>query len=182
MHSGDGTEPSHNSVGQQSGIEAPAHDALRPVVKAFFLKRVGDAHEVDDLTQEVFLRLVRRGGFGPEDNLVGYALRTAQSVWLDRARYRRSREADRHVTFDPDIHAEADWGTEQAVFARDGLRHAAIALEDLPERTRHVFLLRRVDGLTMQDIADRLGISLSSAEKHLRRAALQLVKLRRRSQ
>lgn len=182
MDPGSNPDPLLEQTGQSAGLQPETHDRLRPIVTAFFRKRTSDPHEVDDLVQDVFLRLVRRGAFDKDDNVSAYAFRTAQSVWLDRGRYRRSRESDRHVSFDPDLHAGAEGGTEEAILARDSLRHAADAIAQLPDKTRHVFLLRRIDGLSMQQIADQLGISLSSAEKHVRKAALHLVKTRRRSQ
>lgn len=41
------------------------------------------------------------------------------------------------------------------------------ALEELPPRTRAVFLLHRFDGFKYREIAKRLGISSSSVEKHM---------------
>ena len=45
----------------------------------------------------------------------------------------------------------------------------------MPERTRHVFVLRRIEGLRYQDVAKRLGLSVSAVEKHMQRAMLHLV-------
>ncbi len=165
-----------------TGLAPEVHETIRPVLVAFFRRRVSDAHEIEDLVQDVFLRLVRRGDLAHDDNVVGYAFRTAQSVLLDRGRYRRSRQSDRHVAFDPDLHGGVEVSAEEALLARDTLRDAASALGDLPVRVRQVFLLRRVDGLAMKAIADQLGISLSTAEKDLQRAALHLVQTRRRRQ
>ena len=41
------------------------------------------------------------------------------------------------------------------------------ALLELPERTRAIFVLQRFEGLKYKEIADRLGISASSVEKHM---------------
>jgi RNA polymerase sigma-70 factor (ECF subfamily) len=47
-------------------------------------------------------------------------------------------------------------------------------LLELPERTRTIFVLRRMEGLRYQDIAQRLGISLSLVEKQMARAVAYL--------
>jgi RNA polymerase sigma-70 factor (ECF subfamily) len=44
----------------------------------------------------------------------------------------------------------------------------------MPERTRTVFILRRLEGQRFQDIAVHLGISVSAVEKHMVRAIQQL--------
>lgn len=49
-------------------------------------------------------------------------------------------------------------------------------LQALPERTRVIFILRRLEGLKYQDIANRFGISVSAVEKHMERAVAQLAK------
>lgn len=48
------------------------------------------------------------------------------------------------------------------------------ALEQLPERTRTIFLLHRIEGRKYREIAETIGISQSAVEKHIARAALFL--------
>jgi len=55
------------------------------------------------------------------------------------------------------------------------LKELDLALRDLPERTRRVFVLYRIESLPMKKIASELGISLSSVEKHVRRGLAYLV-------
>ena len=50
-----------------------------------------------------------------------------------------------------------------------------MALMKLPERTRAVFLLRRLEGMSYSEIAIRLGVSVSAAEKHMLRAVRHLL-------
>lgn len=56
---------------------------------------------------------------------------------------------------------------ERVLLGRDALRHLFILIDELPERTRTVFLLHRYEGLKYREIADRFGISVSSVEKHM---------------
>jgi RNA polymerase sigma-70 factor (ECF subfamily) len=46
---------------------------------------------------------------------------------------------------------------------------------ELPARTRDVFVLRRLEGLPYNEIAKRLGLSVSAVEKHMLRATRHLV-------
>jgi RNA polymerase sigma-70 factor (ECF subfamily) len=58
--------------------------------------------------------------------------------------------------------------------ARQSLQTAVAALQALPERTRTIFVLRRLEGHAYRDIADQLGISVSAVEKHMVRAVQHL--------
>jgi RNA polymerase sigma-70 factor (ECF subfamily) len=60
------------------------------------------------------------------------------------------------------------------VGARQELHAATLALLRLPERTRTVFILRRLEGMRFHEIASHLGISVSAVEKHMVRAIHQL--------
>src|SRR3546814_1881111 len=56
------------------------------------------------------------------------------------------------------------------------LARAMEILQALPDRTRIIFVLRRIEGWKYQEIAERYGISVSAVEKHVERAAEQLAK------
>ena len=60
---------------------------------------------------------------------------------------------------------------------REKLSHLLSALQDLPEVDRSAILLRSQDGLSYQEIADTLGISLSAAKVKVHRARIKLAKI-----
>jgi len=151
--------------------------ALRGALTRYFQRRLPDANEVDDLVQEVFLRIVLRGDSQDLDRFEGYVFATAASVLKDRLRRRRVRMSAAHVSFEPDLHSQADVSPEQTVLAREALRSTTRAIMALPERTRTIFVLRRLEGLSHPEIARRLGLSLSAVEKHVQRAAKHLLSL-----
>lgn len=151
--------------------------ALRGALTRYFQRRLPDANEVEDLVQEVFLRIVRRGDSRELDRFEGYVFTTAASVLKDRLRRRRVRLSASHVPFEPDLHSQADVSPEQTVLAREALRSTTRAIMALPERTRTIFVLRRLEGLSHPEIARRLGLSLSAVEKHVQRAARHLLSL-----
>lgn len=146
-----------------------------PSLVRFFQRRVNDQAEVEDLVQEVFLRLVRRGSIDQIEKLGGYVFETAASVLQDRHRRRRSHASDAHDCFDPERHAGVDFAPDRVLDGQERLRRASAALLELPERTRHVFVLRRIEGLRYQDVAKRLGLSVSAVEKHMQRAMQHLL-------
>lgn len=149
--------------------------SLRGVLVRYFRQRLPGATDVEDLVQEVFLRIVRRGDNEDLDRFEGYVFQTAASVIKDRFRRRRTRAADRHVTFRPNDHGETEIDPERVVIGQEALAAVAHRIMALPERTRTIFVLRRLEGMSVPDIARQLGLSLSTVEKHIQRAARQVL-------
>ncbi len=124
--------------------------------------------------QEVFLRLSNRGGLDDIANLRGYAFQVAANVLSDRQHRRTVRQMDDHVELDPDHAGDPEIAPDRILAARMELQAAIAALNQLPERTRTIFVLRRLEGMRYLDIAARLGLSVSAIEKHMVRATAHL--------
>lgn len=167
MSSSDRDDTSNDALARQAG-------PLRQSLARFFRRRVPDQTEVEDLVQEVFARVVARDSRSPVDHLGGYVFQTATSVLADRARRRFVRHAEDHVEFEPDQHSERDFDPERLLSDREDLRAATAALLSLPERTRTIFVLHRLEGCGYKEIGVRLGISVSAVEKHMARAVRHL--------
>jgi RNA polymerase sigma-70 factor (ECF subfamily) len=167
MSSSDRTDDPNDSLARQAG-------PLRQSLARFFRRRVPDQAEVEDLVQEVFARVVARDSRSRVDHLGGYVFQTAASVLADRARRRFARRAEDHVEFDPDQHGDVDVDVERLLTGREDLRAATAALLSLPERTRTIFVLHRLEGCGYREIGQRLGISVSAVEKHMARAVRHL--------
>jgi RNA polymerase sigma factor (sigma-70 family) len=160
---------------EQAAIQALARQ-FGPVLLQFFRRRVMDRQEAEDLTQEVFARLLRRGNIAALADVRGYLFETAASALMDRARKRQVRHGDEHFSFNPAEHAHEDFSSERVLIGKETLSRASRALLELPERSRTIFILRRLEGLQYQDIAQRLGVSLSLVEKQMARAVAYLAK------
>jgi RNA polymerase sigma-70 factor (ECF subfamily) len=61
---------------------------------------------------------------------------------------------------------------EELALVREALELIDRLLEGLPQRVRHAFILHRLEGLAQPQIAERLGVSLATVERDLRRAFL----------
>ncbi|NQE64360.1 sigma-70 family RNA polymerase sigma factor [Caulobacter sp. RHG1] len=149
------------------------------MLRRFIALRVGGSADVDDLVHEVFLRFARRPPNESVERLDSYLFQTAANLIRDRAR----RQHVRRLAL-PEIEeaaaAQAPATPEQTLIDRETLTQVRRALADLPERTRHIFLLYRIDGLRHQAIADALGVSISTVEKDVRRAMAHLTRRVRR--
>ena len=156
---------------------APDVQELHEALTAYFQRRVQEQDDVQDLVQEVFLRLSTRGVDAGIDNLRGYIFQVAASVLVDRSRRRAARHHDAHVELDPERTNGADFGPDRILAGREALRVVMSAVQHMPERTRTIFVLRRLEGMSYKDIARRLGLSVSAVEKHMVRAAERLARV-----
>jgi RNA polymerase sigma factor (sigma-70 family) len=166
--------------------EAPQHPAAwlmdldrqyRPSLLAFFRRRSAHAAEAEDMVQEVFARLYATAGVERE-TAGAYIFRAAANLLSDRARRDTVRAA---------WQAEAAAQGEGAVDSRDPERVLAgqqalgaiqAALNALPERTRVIFVLYRLEGMPQRAIAESFGLSVSAVEKHIAKAMKALMHLR----
>jgi RNA polymerase sigma-70 factor, ECF subfamily len=136
--------------------QAGDHEAIRFLyirykdnVYGYVLSFVRDAHEAEDVTQQVFLKLmsVIHKYQAREVPFTSWLLRVARNVALDHLRQRRMVPCEEVYEttreFD-DSGRERRWGLEQA-------------LESLPEEQRNVVVLRHLVGLTPGEIAERMG-------------------------
>jgi RNA polymerase sigma-70 factor (ECF subfamily) len=147
----------------------------RASLQRYFERRLKVKSEIEDLIQEVFLRLARRSGFESILFLDGYLFEVAASVLHDSLRRRYARALDRHEEFRDD-HAPAEFSPERVLIARESVELVAKALDELPERVRVAFALHRFEGLKHPAIAARLGVSVSAVEKYVIKALVHIKK------
>jgi RNA polymerase sigma factor (sigma-70 family) len=161
----------------ETGLRLALADEVGPVrrwLTRYFRRRVQNIAEIEDMVQDVFARMVARDSTEPVEHLGGYVLKTASSVFADWVRRRSSHAANLHVSFEPELHGEEEVDPVRILGGKEELQAATLVLLRLPERTRTVFILRRLEGQRFQDIAAHLGISVSAVEKHMVRAIHQL--------
>jgi RNA polymerase sigma-70 factor (ECF subfamily) len=123
-----------------------------PAVHAQVLRVVRDVDDADDVTQQVFAKLLTgldryRPGEAP---FIAWVLRVARNTAIDHVRHARAVSVDRFG----DVGAPDDRGAEEL---RSSLR-AALAL--LPQGQRDVLLLTHLVGLSPQEIATVLGCTV----------------------
>lgn len=149
-------------------------EPVRRWLLGFFRRRVRNTSDVEDLVQDVFVRIASRNSAEPIENLAAYVLRTAVNVLGDRSRRWRSRRVDLHVPFEAEQHSVEEISPERVFAGRQELNEVTAALLSLPPRTRDIFILRRVEGMKHREIAQQFGITVSAVEKHMVKAVRHL--------
>lgn len=136
-------------------------------------KRVANQGDADDVASETFLQLAEDGCRSiirePRALLTTIAKRILIKLWqredLEHAYAETLRCMPEVVALSPEEHAML----VEAICQID----RALAALPLPVKT--VFLLSRLDGLSYPQIAEHMGISAATVERHMKRALLQCV-------
>jgi len=137
-------------------------------LRMLLLRRGRTREEAEDLIQDAFLKMqeyCERGGQvrQPEGFLVRTVLRLAANARRDAHRNLYCEEPVENLTLIVDTTPTPD-----EVLAGDQcLERMRDALDAVSRRTRDVFFMQRLDGLSYAQIAQRLGVSISAVEKHI---------------
>ena len=161
-------------------IEAPQtfeqlNRRFRPGLMMFFLRRLGNHAEAEDMIQEVFMRLATMDARQLQSQ-EAYIFRMALNLLRDRSRREKVR-----YTYRAESMASEEAGIDQldplrVVAAQESMDDFAQALRELPQLTRDIFVLYRIENVDKRVIAQTFNISLSTLERHLTRAMVHLTK------
>jgi len=143
---------------------------------SFFRKRTHRSEEVQDLVQQVFLRLAQSPQFDEIRNPEGYIFQTAANALKDQARRRSVQERFAAQQLQDSDAQRTDFSPERVLEAREAVTRVAEALRQLPERTRDVFVLRCFEGLKFAEIGQLQRISVRPVEKHMAKAMVYLTR------
>jgi RNA polymerase sigma-70 factor (ECF subfamily) len=137
---------------------------------------LSDPHEAEEVTQEVFLKLLREQRIDQRGITWGpWLTRVAVNACRDRRRsgwWKWWRE--RHAEYE-----EADLPgrgptPEDAVLSQEQRRRIWLSFRVLSPRQQEVFVLRHVEGWSTEEVAESLGVSTGSIKRHLFRAVQQM--------
>jgi RNA polymerase sigma-70 factor, ECF subfamily len=152
-------------------------DELRePVYRYVLCLRVGPA-EADDIIQETFLRLYRHlHAGGREDNLRGWVFRVAHNISINEIKSHRHLVASEPEQW-AELSAGADQtpGPEELLLRKEKMVRVHAAISRLSEQQKHCLYLR-AEGFRYREIADILGVTISTVAESLRRAINNLTK------
>lgn len=145
-------------------------------LRRFLVSRVRNPADIPDILQEVFLRLLRV----PDHE----AIRSPEAYLFTIARHVAQQHSLRQAATTPTLELQqmlnelaiAPNDPALEVSAQQSLEELNRALEKLSPKARAAFLFHRRDGLTLEEIGDRFGVSRPQAKKYLAKALVQLRK------
>lgn len=124
--------------------------------------------ELHDLRQEVYARVYEAAARSRPTTPKAFLFATARHLMTDRLRRSRVVSIEPVGDFESsNVYLIDEVTPERWMGTRQALGRLAEALDRLPDRCREVVWLRRVEELPQKGVAERLGISEKTVEKHL---------------
>ncbi len=145
-------------------------------LERFLTRKLDNPADAAEVTQETFIRIYRLEHPEELDNARAFLFQVASNLAVDQLRRRSlhirflraetSEQADGE-TMEGGAYSESP---EQIISGREKLDRILKAVDDLPEKCRQAFLLHRSSGLSYGEIAQEMGVSVSSVEKYILQA------------
>lgn len=139
---------------------------------------LGSSEEARDVAQDTFLKAFRGlASFKSEARFSSWLYQIALNQCRDRLRQRKGKTIVSLDDVEPTTAARLDWSAPtalQLLEAQDVSRIVATAMAALPEEQREVIVLKEYQGLTFPEIADVLGIPISTVKTRLYRGLGQM--------
>jgi RNA polymerase sigma-70 factor (ECF subfamily) len=155
----------------------------------FILRQIRTPAAAEDLTQDVFVRVVQNASeFRHSSRFSTWIYTIARNITIDHVRKMNLR---RHPSLDQPASQDGDEGPTLGERTKDQHPRATVdravistelgfriqnAVEELPDDQREVFLLREVGNVPFKDIADMIGVSENTIKSRMRYALERLQK------
>jgi RNA polymerase sigma-70 factor (ECF subfamily) len=155
-----------------------AFNQARPRLEGIARGRVGSRETAEDLMQDTWLKLAGANGDAAVENPAGFVTKVAGNTVLDHLRKER-----RRAEIDAEVQGilwerQDEFSPERVAIGRDMLRAVQAVLDAMPEKSRRIFLMNRLEGVSHRQIACQLGMSEEAVYYHIRRVLDRLAELR----
>ncbi len=132
----------------------------------YVMRYCGDAEEAEDIVQEAFSIIWERyANRELPEHFRSYLYRVAHNLTIDRIR--RGENRDSKVDWEEMSQVDI---SEEAIDTSERDAKLWIAISNLPERCRQVFLMSKRDGFSNAEIAEELDISIKTVENQITKA------------
>jgi len=142
-----------------------------------YLRRVwSNQAEVPDFRQEIYIRVYESAVTTRPTAPKAFLFTTARNLIADKVRRERVVSIDYTQDLDSLNVLVDELSPEQRLSARQELRRLSVAFDELSDNCRDVIWLRRVEGISQREAAERLGMPEGTVESHLCRGLRTLMK------
>jgi RNA polymerase sigma-70 factor (ECF subfamily) len=133
--------------------------------------------DVEDVIQEMYARILSVPSLDTIRYPRQYAVQTAKSIVIDHVRHSRVISITSSGSLDALDTPVQEANTEERLEFQGEILAVADALAQLPELSREVLILRRMEGLSQKEVAERLKISEKTVEKYMSNGVRLLIKI-----
>lgn len=142
------------------------------IVRKFIMGFIGDQAAAEDLAQELFIRLWnRRLSIDPKKSLRSWLVVSARNAALN---WLKIRSRNPETPMEDDDEPVVETRPLESLYFRQMEVELNNAIAALPDRRKQIFKMSRLDHLSNEEIADRLGLSVRTVEKHIELALKNL--------
>jgi RNA polymerase sigma factor (sigma-70 family) len=154
-------------------------------LRNFIRRRVSDPGDVEDVLQDVFYRLVEANRLlMPIEHVTGWLFRVARNRITDLFRKKKPEpfsdaaveDEDGELLQIEDLLPSPDAGPEALYFRNLLLDELELALGELPDEQREVFVAHELEGRSFKELAEETGASVNTLLSRKRYAVLHLRK------
>jgi RNA polymerase sigma factor (sigma-70 family) len=155
----------------------------QPRLRNFIRRRVPDPRDVEDILQDVFCELVEANRLlMPIEHVIGWLFRVARNRIIDLFRKKKPEtfsdaavaDEDGELLRFEDLLPSPGDGPE-ALYARNVLLdELELAIDELPEEQREVFVAHELEGRSFKEMAAEMGVSVNTLLSRKRYAVLHL--------
>ena len=152
-------------------------------LRNFIRRRVPDPRDAEDVLQDVFYRLVEANRLlMPIEHVTGWLFRVARNRITDLFRKKKPELFSDAVSEDEegealqieDLLPSPDAGPEALYFRNLLLDELALALDELPDEQREIFVAHELEGRSFKELAEETGVSVNTLLSRKRYAVLHL--------
>lgn len=140
-------------------------------IRRFVTRRTANTDNVDDLVQEALVRTLSRNNTSEIENFQAYINQVTKSVMYSDWQKGKTQPDNAQ---DIELFTPESSDPESQSITQQKLELVKQALDELPPLRRKVFELRRIEGLSREDIAKQLNMNPESVKKHITRAMTQI--------
>jgi RNA polymerase sigma factor (sigma-70 family) len=132
---------------------------LEAALTRFLQRNWRNESDIDDFRQEIYAQVFQAAETGIPERTQAFLFSTARNLLIDRIRRKHIVPIDAVADLDVLGLTADEPGPERNVMARDVLRRLQDALDRLSPRCREAVILKRVEGFSRRQIAQRMGIT-----------------------
>jgi len=142
-------------------------------LRNYLYYKCGDLAQAEDFMQEAYLRLWDKRADVESGKVKSFLFTVAHNLFLDHVKHQQVK-----LKFQRKPQKQYNVEHPQYLLEEEEFhQYLELAINQLPEKSRVVFLMNRIDKLSYKDIADRLDISVKAVEKRMHKALVELKKL-----
>jgi len=161
--------------GEHSAYDKIYLSCFEPI-NAFLRLLLHNRDEAEELCQEVFIKLwENHGTINPNSNFKSYMYVMARSVAFNHLKHKKV--VEKYYNYRLNEQPGFESSPDEKIVEGELALLVKISLENMPEQRRRVFEMSRIDGLSNDEIADRLQIKPSTVRAHLHNAIKDLREL-----